>query len=52
MGYILDLAWYLNMSYVQLLEGADLLLCLNSVLALIKPVATPPKATPMPRHGC
>ena len=48
MGYILDLAWYLNMSYVQLLEGADLLLCLNSVLALIKPVATATaKATPV-----
>ena len=47
-GYVLDLAWYLDISYAELLDGASQLLVLNSVLALIKPVATAAaKATPV-----
>ena len=47
-GYVLDLAWYLDISYAELLDGASQLLVLNSVLAIIKPVTTAAaKATPV-----
>ena len=47
-GYVLGLAWYLNLSYTELLEGASQLLVLNSVLAVVKPMATAAaKVTPV-----